>query len=178
MLAAIGAFGSLVAQTSAPDARISLDLQNVPLKEVFARIEDQSDCIFVYYDNVLDASRRVSISVSDQTVEDVLEVLFAGTENTWKLSGRQIVIGRAAAADKAEKRASLRVMGSVRDRNGDPLIGVTVFVKERLNIGTATDINGNYLIDVSPDDVLEFSYVGYKTQDVAVAGRGQARRRA
>ena len=173
LLAAIGAFGSLVAQTSAPDARISLDLQNVPLKEVFARIEDQSDCIFVYYDNVLDASRRVSISVSDQTVEDVLEVLFAGTENTWKLSGRQIVIGRAAAADKAEKRASLRVMGSVRDRNGDPLIGVTVFVKERPNIGTATDINGNYLIDVSPDDVLEFSYVGYKTQDVAVAGRGQ-----
>ena len=173
LLAAIGVFGSLVAQTSAPDARISLDLQNVPLKEVFARIEDQSDCIFVYYDNVLDASRRVSISVSDQTVEDVLEVLFAGTENTWKLSGRQIVIGRAAAADKAEKRTSLRVMGSVRDRDGDPLIGVTVFVKERPNIGTATDINGNYLIDVSPDDVLEFSYVGYKTQDVAVAGRGQ-----
>ena len=173
LLAAIGAFGSLVAQTSAPDARISLDLQNVPLKEVFARIEDQSDCIFVYYDNVLDASRRVSISVSDQTVEDVLEVLFAGTENTWKLSGRQIVIGRAAAADKTEKRTSLRVMGSVRDRNGDPLIGVTVFVKERPNIGTATDINGNYLIDVSPDDVLEFSYVGYKTQNVAVAGRGQ-----
>ena len=50
---------------------------------------------------------------------------------------------------------------------------MTVFVKERPNIGTATDINGNYLIDVSPDDVLEFSYVGYKTQDVAVAGRGQ-----
>ena len=47
LLAAIGVFGSLVAQTSAPDARISLDLQNVPLKEVFARIEDQSDCIFV-----------------------------------------------------------------------------------------------------------------------------------
>ena len=173
LLAAIGAFGSLVAQTSAPDARISLDLQNVPLKEVFARIEDQSNYIFVYYDSILDASRRVSISVSDQPVGNVLEVLFAGTENTWKLSGRQIVIGRAAAADKAEKRTSLRVMGSVRDRNGDPLIGVTVFVKERPNIGTATDINGNYLIDVSPDDVLEFSYVGYKTQDVAVAGRGQ-----
>lgn len=63
-------------------------------------------------------------------------------------------------------------MGSVKDHSGEPLIGVTVFVKERPNIGTATDINGNYLIDVLPDDVLEFSYVGYKTQDVAVAGRG------
>lgn len=172
MLAAIGLFGSVAAQTSAPDARISLNLQNVPLKEVFSRIEDQSNYIFVYYDNILDASRRVSISVSDQTVGDVLEVLFAGTENTWKLSGRQIVIGKAAAVGKTEKQATLRVMGSVKDHSGEPLIGVTVFVKERPNIGTATDINGNYLIDVQPDDVLEFSYVGYKTQDVAVAGRG------
>lgn len=172
LLAAIGLFGSVAAQTSSPDARISLNLQNVPLKEVFSRIEDQSNYIFVYYDNILDASRRVSISVSDQTVGDVLEVLFAGTENTWKLSGRQIVIGKAAAAGKAEKQTTLRVMGSVKDHSGEPLIGVTVFVKERPNIGTATDINGNYLIDVLPDDVLEFSYVGYKTQDVAVAGRG------
>lgn len=172
LLAAIGLFGSVAAQTSAPDARISLNLQNVPLKEVFSRIEDQSNYIFVYYDNILDASRRVSISVSDQTVGDVLEVLFAGTENTWKLSGRQIVIGKAAAVGKTEKQATLRVMGSVKDHSGEPLIGVTVFVKERPNIGTATDINGNYLIDVLPDDVLEFSYVGYKTQDVAVAGRG------
>ena len=172
LLAAIGLFGSVAAQTSALDARISLNLQNVPLKEVFSRIEDQSNYIFVYYDNILDASRRVSISVSDQTVGDVLEVLFAGTENTWKLSGRQIVIGKAAAAGKTEKQTTLRVMGSVKDHSGEPLIGVTVFVKERPNIGTATDINGNYLIDVLPDDVLEFSYVGYKTQDVAVAGRG------
>lgn len=172
LLAAIGLFGSVAAQTSAPDARISLNLQNVPLKEVFSRIEDQSNYIFVYYDNILDASRRVSISVSDQTVGDVLEVLFAGTENTWKLSGRQIVIGKAAAAGKTEKQTTLRVMGSVKDHSGEPLIGMTVFVKERPNIGTATDINGNYLIDVLPDDVLEFSYVGYKTQDVAVAGRG------
>lgn len=172
LLAAIGLFGSVAAQTSAPDARISLNLQNVPLKEVFSRIEDQSNYIFVYYDNILDASRRVSISVSDQTVGDVLEVLFAGTENTWKLSGRQIVIGKAAAAGKTEKQTTLRVMGSVKDHSGEPLIGVTVFVKERPNIGTATDINGNYLIDVLPDDVLEFSYVGYKTQDVAAAGRG------
>ena len=172
LLAAIGLSGSVAAQTSSPNARISLDLQNVPLKEVFARIEDQSNYIFVYYDSILDASRRVSISVSDQPVGNVLEVLFAGTENTWKLSGRQIVIGKAAAAGKAEKQTPLRVMGSVKDTNGEPLIGVTVFVKERPSVGTATDINGNYLIDVQTDDVLEFSYVGYKTQDVAVAGRG------
>ena len=172
LLAAIGLSGSVAAQTSSPNARISLDLQNVPLKEVLARIEDQSNYIFVYYDSILDASRRVSISVSDQPVGNVLEVLFAGTENTWKLSGRQIVIGKAAAAGKAEKQTPLRVMGSVKDTNGEPLIGVTVFVKERPSVGTATDINGNYLIDVQTDDVLEFSYVGYKTQDVAVAGRG------
>ena len=73
LLAAIGLSGSVAAQTSSPNARISLDLQNVPLKEVFARIEDQSNYIFVYYDSILDASRRVSISVSDQPVGNVLD---------------------------------------------------------------------------------------------------------
>ena len=44
--------------------------------------------------------------------------------------------------------------------------------KTRPTVGTASDINGKYLLDVYPDEVLEFSYVGYKSQDVPVSGRG------
>ena len=102
---------------------------------------------------------------------NVLKVLFAGTDNTWKLSGRQIVIGRSVAAAAATPRKITRITGVVRDQNNDPLIGVTIRIKARPNIGTATDINGKYLLDVYPDEVLEFSYVGYKSQDVSVAGQ-------
>ena len=150
---------------------ITLNVQNRPIKEVLTLIERQSDYIFVYYDNILDIHRKVTLKVTNQPISAVLKQLFAGTDNTWKLSGRQIVIGRSVAAAAATPRKITRITGVVRDQNNDPLIGVTIRIKARPNIGTATDINGKYLLDVYPDEVLEFSYVGYKSQDVSVAGQ-------
>lgn len=119
----------------------------------------------------LDIHRKVTLKVTNQPISAVLKQLFAGTDNTWKLSGRQIVIGRSVATAAATPRKITRITGVVRDQNNDPLIGVTIRIKARPNIGTATDINGKYLLDVYPDEVLEFSYVGYKSQDVSVAGQ-------
>ncbi len=119
----------------------------------------------------MDIHRKVTLKVTNQPISAVLKQLFAGTDNTWKLSGRQIVIGRSVAAAAATPRKITRITGVVRDQNNDPLIGVTIRIKARPNIGTATDINGKYLLDVYPDEVLEFSYVGYKSQDVSVAGQ-------
>lgn len=64
---------------------------------------------------------------------------------------------------------SQSVSGSIKDKNGEPMIGVSVMVKGSLN-GTISDINGNFNIKVdSPKDVLVFSYVGYEKQTV-IAG--------
>lgn len=61
------------------------------------------------------------------------------------------------------------VKGTVSDSDG-PLISATVKVKGG-TIGTVTDINGNYSLEVSPNETLEFSYVGYTTKDVKVGQR-------
>ncbi len=62
------------------------------------------------------------------------------------------------------------VTGVVSDANG-PLPGVNILVKGT-NSGTQTDFDGNYSIEVgSSEGVLVFSYVGYKTQEVSVAGQ-------
>ena len=171
LLATIGFIRPVSAQTAEAAKTITLNVQNRPIKEVLTLIERQSDYIFVYYDNILDIHRKVTLKVTNQPVSAVLKQLFAGTDNTWKLSGRQIVIGRSVAAAAATPRKIPRITGVVRDQNNDPLIGVTIRIKARPNIGTATDINGKYLLDVYPDEVLEFSYVGYKSQDVSVAGQ-------
>ena len=65
-----------------------------------------------------------------------------------------------------------KVKGNVTDESGEPLIGVTVRV-DGTSIGTATDIDGNYTIDVANlnKDVLLFSYVGMKETKEAVKGR-------
>lgn len=66
---------------------------------------------------------------------------------------------------------TVSVKGAVVDANGDPLIGVTIQVQGTSN-GTVTDINGNFTLDSVPSEgTLEVSYVGMKSQNIAVNGR-------
>lgn len=58
--------------------------------------------------------------------------------------------------------------GVVKDSKGEPLIGVSVVIKGTTN-GTVTDMNGKFKLNASPGDVLEFSYIGYVTQQVTVS---------
>lgn len=62
------------------------------------------------------------------------------------------------------------VRGVVTDQSGMPLPGVTVTVKGK-NLGTITDIDGNYSITITPEDILVFSFIGFKTYEEAVLGR-------
>lgn len=65
---------------------------------------------------------------------------------------------------------NIRVIGTVSDGEGEPLIGASVIAKGG-TIGVVTDIDGNYLITVDSKDVLVFSYVGCHTQEIEVKGR-------
>lgn len=63
------------------------------------------------------------------------------------------------------------VSGTVKDANGETLIGVNVLVKGTTK-GTSTDFDGEYIIEeVADDAVLQFSYVGYRTLEVNVDGQ-------
>jgi len=63
---------------------------------------------------------------------------------------------------------NITVKGKVTDANtGETLIGLTVGVKGTAN-GTQTDVNGTFTLSVAPTATLQFSYIGYTTQDVAV----------
>lgn len=62
------------------------------------------------------------------------------------------------------------VTGTVTDSTNEPLIGASVVIQGTSN-GTITDIDGKYSITASPDNVLEFSYVGMVKQDVKVGSQ-------
>lgn len=74
------------------------------------------------------------------------------------------------------ERAELKVLakevrGAVRDSVG-PLPGVSIFVKGKTQIGTSTDMNGKYILDVLDENaILVFKMVGYDTQEVPVRGK-------
>ena len=63
-----------------------------------------------------------------------------------------------------------QVTGSVRDTQGEPLIGVSI-LEQGTNNGTVTDVNGNFAIRVAQGKTLQVSYIGYTTQQVAVRGQ-------
>ena len=69
--------------------------------------------------------------------------------------------------------AQTKVSGTVKDANGEPIIGASVVV-EGSTLGAVTDIDGNYTInDVSGNAVLVFSYLGFETQKIAVGNRSK-----
>ncbi len=64
------------------------------------------------------------------------------------------------------------VQGTVTDGTGEPLIGVSVVVKNSQGLGVVTDIDGNYRISVKDKKAtLVFSYIGYTPQEVVIDGR-------
>lgn len=65
---------------------------------------------------------------------------------------------------------NITVKGNVKDNNGEPIISGSVVVKGT-TIGTVTDVDGNYAINVPSNGTLVFTYVGFKTQEVSVAGK-------
>lgn len=65
--------------------------------------------------------------------------------------------------------SALTVTGIVSDKaDGEPLIGATVMIKEKPGTGTASDLEGNYRIEVNPGQTLVVSYIGYKSVEKKV----------
>ena len=64
------------------------------------------------------------------------------------------------------------ITGNVKDgTNNEPIAGVIIVEKTNPSNGTTTDANGNYVIHVSPDATLKFTYIGFVSEEINVAGR-------
>lgn len=63
------------------------------------------------------------------------------------------------------------VSGTVVDKTGEPLIGASVVAKGETSNGTVTDFDGNYTLTVESNETLTFSYIGFNSQEIPVAGQ-------
>src|SRR5665648_886308 len=155
--------------------RFKLKLSGVTVREVFQKIEDNSEFIMLYNEKQLDADRKVNVEVNDDTVESILNQVFNGTENSYKIYDRQIVILSPDTRElpnivrtELEIQQRKALTGTVKDSKGIPLPGVSVVVKGT-TIGAITDNNGTFSLNV-PDDThtLIFSFIGMKSQEVII----------
>ena len=121
---------SLHAQTR----KISIQVDNQTVAQVMKLIEQKSGFTFVYKDDVVDTSRKVSISASNEDVLDILKQVFAGTETEATIVNRNINLIRKEPTSVGEtspapaQGPSRKVSGTVLDTQGQPVVGATVLV--------------------------------------------------
>ena len=141
---------------------ISLKMNNVSVKKAMTELQEKSGYSFVYIKGDIDTGRAVSID-ADQLDEAVSQIL-KGQNVSYEIQGKNIIIkkGKDASVEK-EKR---EVSGTVKDVNGQPVIGATVKEAGTTN-GTITDLEGNFRLTTSGTEI-EVSYIGYKTQQLSL----------
>lgn len=155
-------------------AAISIEMNNATVEEVLNEIEMNSEYHFLYNNQLIDVDRKVSVKADADNIESVLHDLFDGTNIVYKIVNKQIVLSPkesnsvAATTIVAQNKV---IKGNVVDKNGDPIIGANIRVKGT-TVGTITDIDGNFVLEVGGNaELLEVSYIGYKTQDISLKGK-------
>ena len=149
-------------------------MENKSVRDVFSYIEKNSEFIFIYQGTKIDLNRKVSIDVYNQPVQKILHEVFAGTNDTYSVIGRQIIVKKQTQKNEAEvqilNQQKKTVTGLLTDADGNPVIGATVSIKGTTH-GVTTDIDGKYILNsVSEGDVLEFRYIGYNTEEKIYKG--------
>ena len=164
---------SAVGNSYSQNTKFSFELNNATIKQVFAEIEQNSEFIIVYSDDILNVSEEVSVVVRNSSVEKILDQVFDGTSIDYTIMDRQIVIRQRAdiQVDNRLRQSERMVRGKVVDSTGMPLPGVTVVVKGTTT-GTITDFDGAFSLEVpSGGEVLSFSFVGFQPQEVSIGSR-------
>ncbi|MGV8091410.1 MAG: TonB-dependent receptor [Mangrovibacterium sp.] len=157
------------AGTFSQTVKLNLKMENVTILQVFEQIEKQTHYRFFYDSDLGDLSRRTSVESLDKLLAEVLNELFAGTNISYQMKDRIILIKQKVEGLAVSNQQQQAVRGRVTDDTGAPLPGVTVLVKGTTQ-GTITDINGEYsLLKVSPSSTLVFSFVGMKIQEIRIA---------
>lgn len=157
----------------AQEQLVNLQFTNTPIQEIFQRIKEQTNLSVIYNTGDIDPEKKVSIHVENAPVSDAVSSLLQSAggdvfhvfrDNYIVLSKRQLSVNTSLGMKQKKN-----VTGNVVDQEGEPLIGVNVVI-EGAGEGTATDINGNFSLNVEEGENLTFSYIGYATETVSTSG--------
>ncbi len=166
---------------------VTINVKNAELKTVFTEIESLTNFNFFYNNSLVDVSKKVSLNATNEELDLVLVNLFKDTHIDYRLLKDQIilfpkndesvikVIEDLIKNENLDKEIEAiikdalqnEIKGTVIDAGGIPLAGVNIII-QGTSSGTQTNFDGEYSIQANAGDVLEFSYIGFKTQSITV----------
>src|SRR5690606_28214675 len=125
---------------------------------------------------------RVSLHLKKRKISEVLDLLFANTNISYKTIDRQIILTKKTNTAIPPKiggfeptmevgPVQFKVSGVITDADGVPLPGANIVEKGTSN-GVTADFDGNFSIEVSNENVtLVVSYIGYATKEIPINGQ-------
>ena len=150
--------------------KISIEMQNVSLQDVFTAIQQQSHLRFLYSNEDVDHIKIELLKSEQEEIGTILDQVLENTGLTWQMQDHIIFVKKAKITVPPVE--SVKITGKVTDKTGNPLPGVTVAIKGT-SLGGATDVDGNYSIEIpsGKEIVLVFSFVGMKTREILYQGK-------
>lgn len=159
-------FCSYAGNAHSQNAKVSIRMNNVKLDKILNEIENQTDYLFIY-NNQVDINKITSVKVKNEAVAQVLDRILSGTGINYELEGTHIILTTEAIKDLHAQQQAKTVTGTVTDVSGEPIIGANIRIKGTTT-GTITDIDGNFSIKAEPQSVIEVFYIGYLTQETVI----------
>lgn len=142
---------------------VSIDAKEIRIKRAFSMLEEKGNIRLLYSEEFEGLNNKVSINVDNTPVLEVLKMVLKDTGLKYRLFGDGLVV---IVSDQKERK-DIVVKGRVTDAANLAMTGVSIQLKGS-TIGTTTDKEGNYILNVPQDGVLVFSYIGYLPQEIEV----------
>ena len=137
--------------------RISLNVKDAGLEKIFKEIRKQGGFLFLYTDEMIRESKKVSINLKNVSLQDALEACFSDQPLTYTIVSRTIIVKRKVnevPADQLPPTIAREIRGKVLDEEGIPVSGASVMISGT-DLGTSTDVNGEFVIRNVPEGSYE-----------------------
>src|SRR5690606_32711778 len=146
---------------------VTLDKNELTLNQLFKQIEAETDFQFAYDRQDINRDLPIIVKTKKASVEDYLKQVAQQASLTFRQVNHNIDVKRNKKTQSVAEWVDVTIKGKVVDEKGEAVPGVTISL-EGSNIGTVTDLEGNYSITVPEEATLTFSFIGYNTQRIVV----------
>jgi TonB-linked SusC/RagA family outer membrane protein len=150
--------------------RININAHDITIDKLFKELKKQTGYSFLYKSGILKDQPTINVDITDATITEVLDKFLKDRPLDYLIVDKNIVVRRKANAPVKENGPMLFI-GKVLNEDKKPLPGVTIKIKGAQVGQTYTNEKGEFsILAISEDAVLQFSYVGYESQELKVKG--------
>ncbi len=150
------------------NTRVTVIVNQASTIHVLSEIEKQTEYLFVYDTKDINLNQLVNIHAKDRPVSEILDEMFKGTDIRYAMEGKNIMLMKHSNKNTHDIEQQMKVLkGTVTDAKGEPIIGANIKV-EGTNIGTITNMDGQFTLNVPENAILQISYIGFISQNIKV----------